>query len=284
MTHRDRAGFRPALGLLFILVLGVRGVSADEWLLTQNLAVQRRPIGVSLGTRLVRSVPLYDARSGILWDTARIEVGIANQLTPAFDNLAAEVFLEPIAVFDIRVRVGARFAFDALGSGYAPLESYTADYENPNRLSYRSDVGTFVTVTPRLKAQVGPVVVLNAFEVTRFSFPTAPQTHHYEQLYDVTLRRCDTVWRNSSAALWSWAGNTDRSLLTGLELGATRVPAHGSGTTRVSGVAAYERAIANDGWTLSAAVVAGLYASHRYYDPTIDDLYTAARLALSRRF
>ncbi|MFP4619344.1 MAG: hypothetical protein ACLFMZ_10925, partial [Spirochaetaceae bacterium] len=53
-----------------------------------TLAAKVNPLGASLVNKLYYTEPLYGERSGVLWDSARMQMGITNDFTPAYDDLS----------------------------------------------------------------------------------------------------------------------------------------------------------------------------------------------------
>ena len=279
-----------AIGIAFVAALfslavplSAQEAGATGWSLSQALVALRKPTGFSLISRVWYTVPLYEGRNGILWDSARVELGVHNQVSPAFDDLSAEVFLEPIAFFDLRVRTGIRFAYDAFGFGYAPLGGYGDDYAEPTDLAYETRLGTFFVATPRLKAAFGPLIVLNAFHIAGFDFSGAGESHFYEQVHNVALRTRDAVLQNSTALLYDFALPTGRTLVAGCEFHILSVPRSGERTQRLSALVSHERPLGSSPWRLTAALVTGVYLEQRYYDAEIEDLFVAGQIAVVRR-
>lgn len=300
----------PGVLLLYAGVLPValpaQDVAEPGWTFSQGVAALRRPLGVSLNSRIRYTLPLYRDRSGLLWDSAKIELGFNNQLSPAFDDLAVEIMIEPVAIFDVTARAGVRYAYDGLGFGFAALESYDADYEDRGALPYRSALGLFAAMTPRLKAQVGPIIVANALSVMYFDFSGTGDSHFYEQAADIALATRDHILQNTMLLLYDLPVR-DRRVVDNSHVGAPRVvsdspvvrasrvvragvtylflrvPGSGEQTQRIAVVGLWEEPIGRSPWRLSAALVLGPYLEHRYYEAAPADLFAAGQISVARR-
>jgi len=276
------------------VALPAQNAAEPGWTVSQGVAALRRPLGVSLNSRIRYTLPLYRERSGVLWDSARIELGFNNQLSPAFDDLAVEIMIEPVAVFDVTARAGVRYAYDGLGFGFAALESYDADYEDTGALPYRSALGLFAAMTPRLKAQVGPIILANALALSFFDFSGTGDSHFYEQIADIALATQDYLLQNTVLLLYDMPVRA-RRVVDDSHVGAPRVvragvtylflrvPGSGEQTQRIAAVGLWEEPIGRSPWRLSAALVLGPYLEHRYYKATPADLFVAGQVGIARR-
>lgn len=281
------AGAARWIAVLFVLLLPAavpaQNAAQRGWSVSQEIAALRRPLGVSVTSRLRYTLPLYRDRSGVLWDSTRVEIGLSNQLSPAFDDLAVEVMVEPVAVLDVAARAGVRYAYDGLGFGFAALPSYDADYDDPGDLSYRSAPGWFAAVTPRLKGQVGPVIVANALSVVYFDFSGTGASHFYEQVYDIALQTRDHLLQNTTLLLYDLPVQAPRVVRVGGTYLFQSVPGSGERTRRIAMVGIWEEPIGRSRRRLSVALVLGPYLEHRTYQATPADLFVAGQVGLAGR-
>lgn len=252
------------------------------WSTSHSLTALRRPLGVSVTSRLTYTQPIFVDRSGLLWDSARVEASINNQFSPAFDDISMELMVEPVAFFDLTVRGGIRYAFEGLGFGFAGLADENVDYEDTADLEYRSLLGRFVILTPRLKAQLGPVIAVSSFQMAFFDFPRADSRYFYEPTYDIALGIRDLLWQSSNLLLYEIPVRVPRTLRAGVNYTILRVSDSGEQTQRISMLGLGEVSIGRSPWRLSTAFVFGLYVDHRYYDPVPDDLFVAGQVGVAR--
>lgn len=271
-----------------VLIAAVPG--AAQLRVSQNVAASVNPPGASAVTRVVYGVPLWGGAekgpTGVLWDTAQVEGGLYNQFTPAFNDVGLEVFVEPIAVFDLRVRLAWRTMFNALGFGFTVLDAgggnAPPDFDGPlfNR------TGTMVEITPRLKAAVGPLVVLNPLTVRHVRMEEEPGESgwFYEPLADEPLGPHDWFIQNSTLVLYQLSSPPQDQLLLGVD--NTLGWASGDGLRRwrvaATGVWATKRVI--PGAELSLLVQVGGYPRHRAYSVASGDVYGAVQAGVAWRW
>jgi hypothetical protein len=104
-------------------------------------------------------VPLWN-KQGILWENSKIEIAVINDVTPADEYLGAGLSIEPIGFFDITVRGGWYAMFNALGYGCYSFTKTNPDYNDAalESLTPHNKQGYRLSVAPRLKGQVGPII------------------------------------------------------------------------------------------------------------------------------
>ncbi len=82
---------RPFMRLLavgFLVVGTVASLSAFDWeersiVHSEQFGTSVHPLGLSLSSRLSLAVPMYRNLEGVLWDPAKVEIGVINRITPA---------------------------------------------------------------------------------------------------------------------------------------------------------------------------------------------------------
>jgi len=151
---------------VFFTVLVLHSAAAAGLYFSPSLGASYNPLGINLDSRLYYRAKLWD-RSGILWESAKIEIGIQNDWTPADDFFGARIMFEPIAVFDITLRGGYYGIYDLLGWGCYRFTSPHARYDDRERNGMRavSANGYGAAAAPTLKAQAGMVVAAYSFTV-----------------------------------------------------------------------------------------------------------------------
>ncbi len=150
--------------LFIILILSALIVSAaDKGLnLTNNIAVQL-PLGVQMDTRLFFRIPLYKS-DHILFKDSRIDIGIQNKASPAYDLAMFRLNIEPIAVFDITFAGGFFCAYNALGYGLIGLSGYDDGFSDTDLegLPQRNGSGFYYFICPTFKIKFGRVIFMDS--------------------------------------------------------------------------------------------------------------------------
>ncbi len=229
------------------------------------------PSGVGLTSKLYFTEPLYGEREGVLWDTARIEMGITNKLSPAYDDVSLELFVEPIAIFDFRSNIGVRYAYDALGYGYTPLSSYDENYSDAGSLPSQDETGLFISLTPRVKAAAGPIIFLNSLTWNHYSFGIdsndIEENYFYEPTNDVILKESEYLVKNSTTVLYDLPFDTDseNTYLAGAVYDILYVPDSKYMSQKASLIGAVQVPV--DKWDMSidAALILGAFIENKYY-------------------
>ncbi|MFP4179463.1 MAG: hypothetical protein ACLFSA_05355 [Spirochaetaceae bacterium] len=190
-----------------------------------TLGAKVNPLGASLVNKLYYTEPLYGERSGVLWDSARMQMGITNDFTPAYDDLSIELFVEPVAFFDFRVNAGVRTAYNLFGYGFSTAVDYEEEPEDPEDAL---ETGWFIRLAPTVKAALGPLVFLNSFTWSHFSFDVeyadADAGHFYEPVHNVVIKNSDSLMKNSTTLLYNFPLENETRVLTGLEYALLYVP------------------------------------------------------------
>jgi hypothetical protein len=249
-------GIASALALASALLAepATQGVFLD-----QNLQAGYNPIGVESGTKLFYRVPL-GKRGGILWESTKVDVGIENSLSPAFDFVGAFVDIEPIAVFDLALH--ARFAgyYDALGYGFRDLAGYDSDYDSSalDSIDARNAAGCFLSAAPTLKFALGHVAFSDTLHVNYFNVDGG-KGYFYEIFANCALAKRGVELFNDAYLLW----RLDSKLMLGLNDSILFVPGSGYRSQTLQGVGVLNRSL-SDKLSLYAALTAGLYLEDRY--------------------
>ncbi len=277
---------RTALALLLLLSAGLlsaqqapeRGLS-----LRNSIGGMLNPTGVSIATRLYYTEPLYGDRAGVLWETARLEMGIRNQLSPAYDDVSLDLFVEPVALVDFRGNIGLRYAYNALGYGFTPLSSYESDYSDAGSRPSETRTGFFVHLTPRLKAALGPLIFLNAFTWSHYSFNAEAdsqlQGYFYEPTNNVILKDSEFLMKNSTTLLYSLPlGGAETRYLTGVDYTMLYVPDSQYRSQKVSLMAAVQHQLKEWDMSIDAALLIGAFLENRYY--AVSDGYISPALQM----
>lgn len=230
-TNRRVPAFLSRSGVLIVLVVLLLGagrhelVASDdasrdrsgierspEWRLQTGFVLGANPTVFGVSTRAGYSIPLYrrhaqhSAHTGILWRTARIEPGVDILANPSFTDIAARIYIEPIAFFDLRVEVGARAYYTAFGYGLTPLSSYAEDLPAVTGADYdrRSEWGRFVRMAPRLKFQAGPAIATNTLTAAWYTYPDTDAAYLEESVTLRVIANTDRVYQNTTQLIYQF--------------------------------------------------------------------------------
>ncbi|GAB4374801.1 MAG: hypothetical protein Kow009_10290 [Spirochaetales bacterium] len=229
------------LGLCILLVGFVKIVQAEEnarahWIWYQSVSGAVNPIGLDLSSRISYQASLFEGKQGILWESTLWEVGLENSLTPAYDTCSFLFHIVPIAFFDLRIRGGVRYAYDALGFGVAPLAGYDSPFDADTRksLDRRDGWGFRYQVSPTLQGKWGNVVFATTTHWVFFDMRGAldrGEEYYYEPSANVVLKGRDSYWGNDSVIAYRWHRE---EILAGLLHSITYVPGSGYVTERIA--------------------------------------------------
>jgi hypothetical protein len=200
------------LALLLILTATTAGdlatVAAQEavagWNLRGGLVAGANPTALGLTGSLERVVPLYTEREGLLWDSGQITPSLGVMTNPTFTDVVAQLYVEPIVFFDLTLAGGIRSFYTFAGLGFVPLEGYDADLPSATGDDFEGEnqVGSFFSVTPRVKFAAGPILGTNAFSATYHNFSGADSSHMEEPITLTAIETSDWVFSNTTRLLY----------------------------------------------------------------------------------
>jgi hypothetical protein len=103
---------------------------------------------------------------GKLFRSTKLDIGIQEFLTPAFNRVSAFIKIEPIAFFDLKARFGYDYIYDFLAMD-SPDSNYSSETrDNIPRESLHPKSGFRSDITPTFKFAIGPVALLYSFNWT----------------------------------------------------------------------------------------------------------------------
>ncbi len=251
------------VSLLFVL-LTISVASAQQategLVLDQNIQASYNPLGVQLVTKLFYRIPLV-RRPGILWESTKIELGIQNNLSPAFDYAGAYVNIEPIALFNLTLTAQAVAYYTALGYGLYPLSGYGAGYDSSalDSVTAKNGTGLLLSAAPTIKAAVGPIAVLDTGSLTWFR-ANGGTGYFYEIAGDTVLAGSDIEIGNQAYVL----ATVFPGLRFGINDGVLYVPASGYVSHRLSAIGVYSASLSKK-FAVYGALVAGTFLTDRNY-------------------
>lgn len=252
---------RILLGAVFLMLFAAQGFAEQiqsGFFSEQSFAASVQPSGAQSATKLFYRIPLYE-KNGVLWESAKIDAGLDNRLTPSYEVPFLFVDVSPIAFLDIRARAGYMQFYRALGYGFTQLQSYDAEYSNSgrSRLHRQNKGGFWADCAPSLRLACGPLAFVNTFTLTFVDF--GAHGYFYEPYEDVVLRCTDHTFMNDTILVWRFG-----ALALGVDHFIIDVPGSGYVSEAVSALAAFSRkADADAEWY--AGTKAGMYLRNRYY-------------------
>lgn len=252
-----------AVALVFAFVAGsalsaeaaVQGLYVD-----QSLQAAYNPVGLQLGTKLFYRLPLIQ-KEGILWESTKIDAGIKNNLSPAFDFVGPFIDIEPIAVFDLAL--SAQFAgyYSGLGFGFRDLAGYDAGFDSSalDSIPGRNAGGYFLSAAPTLKFALGRFAFSDTLHMNYFNVDGG-SGYFYETFANCSLAKSGFEFYNDVYALIK----LDSGLMLGVNDSILQVPASGYRSHSIQAVGVYNAALSSR-LSLYAALTAGTYIEDRYY-------------------
>lgn len=233
----------------------VRGFYLD-----QNLGGAVNPLGVQLGTKLLYRTPLI-RQKGILWESTKIDVGIANSLSPAYDFIGGFLDIEPIAVFDVAFTAQFAGYYSGLGYGFHDLAGYGAAFDQNTlaSLGSKNTAGYLLCAAPTLKFALGSFAFSNTLHVNYFNVDGG-SGYFYETYANCILAKSGVELYNDAYALMSIGAG----LMAGLNDSVLVVPASGYQSHTLQAVGILSKALSGR-LSVYAALTAGMYLEDRYY-------------------
>jgi hypothetical protein len=250
--------------LVLALAVGVLSMVFAEsvvrgFYLDQNVQAAYNPLGVQLGTKLFYRMPLID-RPGILWDSTKIDLGLTNSLSPAYDFIGGFVDIRPIAIFDIAFSAQAAGYYSALGYGFQELSGYGAAFDSGTLTSLpsKNTAGYLLSASPTLQFAFGAFAFVNAFQLTYFNVDGG-RGYFYETVANCALAKNDVELTNNVYVLYTLVPG----VMLGLNDSILYVPASGYQSHVVQAVGLMSKAFTSR-LSFYAALMAGLYLQDRY--------------------
>ncbi len=223
----------------------------------------------ALGARAWYQRPIIDA-TGPLWDPARIEVGLTNRWAPVFNDVAAYVYFEPIAAFDVTASVGYQVQYDGLldGAGYYRLTGYDEDPTDDISNRYTTQGGTIIRVAPRFKFAMRRFVASHTIQMTWVDYRTFASDDDDFDFFldggggiDEVLNERGVWIQNNSFVFYA----ATPGLLVGVNSTVDGVPDADRRNVKLAAASVYTRALRRN-WNLQLVALAGTYVSHRWLE------------------
>ncbi len=267
--------------LLFILLVHITFSSYAEktvsgLYLKQTAGGSYNPVGVLFTTHLFYRLPIIK-KDGILWESSKIDIGLHNDLSPAFENPGLFVQIEPIAIFDCKFQINRVHLYKHLGFGYIALDSESSSYA-PDSIKDRpesSENGYWFKAAPTLKLKIKKMIIANTFS---FNFITMNiRGYYYERLTNTRLDNNDFLLANDLFGLYEFS----TSFISGVNYYSNRVQSTDATTHRLSLTTIYVHNFSSK-LDFSGVLLAGTYIKHDYL--TLKDPYIGLQLGINYKF
>jgi hypothetical protein len=261
-TSRRRAG-RAAI--LFALAMASAAAFAQParkgLVFDQNLQAAWGPLGAQTVTKLFYRLPLSD-KGGALWESTKVDVGLKNSLSPAYEMFGAYVDILPIAVLDLAFSAQAIGYYNALGYGFHSVAGYDSEFGDDafGGSSGKNAFGFMLTANPTFQIAAGPIVVMDSFSVNAFSVDDR-EGYFHEAIGGCVLKKQDIELVNDAYALFTFPFG----LMLGVNDSILFVPGSGYVSNCLQAIGVYSSQLSE---TLSfyAALTGGTYLEDRYYE------------------
>ncbi len=152
---------------LFVFITSACGKKG--FCFSQDLGVCYNPLGLLLETKLFYRIPL-SSRKGVLWENTKLDIGFANEWTPADNFLGARITIEPIAIFNLTLKTGFYGMYNLFGYGLFRFDSSCAEYDSKSLddLNPETVPGYWVYIIPMLKFKFKSIILVNSFKINLF--------------------------------------------------------------------------------------------------------------------
>jgi hypothetical protein len=268
---------KKALIVVVLAALVVTGLSAEKTRqgtgLDQDVQASYDPLGVQFVTKVYYRMPFIQ-QDGMLWESTKVEVGVQNNLSPAYDLIGPYIDFCPIAVFDLLLMAQAAGYFNGLGFGFYDMGGYGAAYDDNtlSALPSKNSQGWLLTAAPTLKLALGPLVILDTFSLFYF-YADNGSGYFLERIGNVVLAKSDIELQNQAYLMYTIADG----IYAGLNDMVLTVPASGYLSHRLVAMGIYSTKL-SDMVSLSAVLQLGTWLAERYYQYTF---YAAAQVGVS---
>lgn len=232
----------------------------EGFYLDQNLGASYNPLGLNATTKFFYRMPVVKS-DGVLWESTKLDVGVQNNLSPAYDLIGLFLNFEPIAVFS--VALSAQFAayHELFGFGFYDVDGYLSGFDSNALVSLgtRNAFGHVISAAPTFKFAYGPVAALNTLTLTHFQI-YGSDGHFFERMGNTILANSDVELVNQAYVMVT--------VYDGLRLGVNDsvlyVPGSQYLSHRLAGIAAYSTKLTED-LEIYSALLMGTFLKDAYY-------------------
>jgi hypothetical protein len=262
------------LALLGVVVAGLSAEKAEKgFYLEQSIQASYDPLGLQFLTQAYYRIPLID-KDGVLWESTKIDIGLQNNLSPAYDMIGAYIDIEPIAIFDLALTAQAIGYYDALSFGFYSLSGYGDGFDD-NSLATLTPQNTFgytVSATPTFKIAFGPIAIADSFSLAYFSVDNGAG-FFYERINNCVLAKQDVELTNNAYLL----ATIVPGVLVGLNDFVFVVPNSGYLSHRIVAMGIYTSKF-TPRLSFNAVLQLGTFLADAYYQYTV---YVGGQVGIS---
>jgi hypothetical protein len=222
------------------------------------------PGGLQFSSKLFYRMPLSESTEA-LWKSTKIDLGLANALSPAFDFLGAFIDIEPIAFFDIALSAQAQGYFKTLGYGFHDMAGYQSAFDTSTlaHLPSKNTLGYCLSAAPTIKFALGHIVAADTFGISYFDVDGG-LGYFYEAEANCILAKKGVEFTNQAYLLFA----VINGLMVGFNDSLLNVPSSGYESQTVHVVTIFNSTIEKE-MSLYFALLTGLYVEDRYFDRQI---------------
>ena len=263
--------------VLILLAIVAAGISAQKtregFFLDQGIQASCNPLGVQLVTKTYYRFPLVRA-DGILWESTKIDLGVQNSLSPAYDMLGVYIDIAPIAIFDLALSAQAVGYYNGFGFGFYDLSGYSSGFDSASldALPSRNATGYVFSAAPTLKFAYGPIVMANTSSLTYFRADDG-NGFFYERIGNCVLGKSDVELANQAYLL----ATIMPGLLAGVNDSLLYVPGSGYLSHRLAALGIYTSSL-SEKLSLNAVLMMGTFLADRSFQYAF---YVAAQAGVS---
>lgn len=232
----------------------VQGLYTD-----QSLQASYNELGVQLVSKAYYRLPLIK-RDGILWESTKIDVGIQNNLSPAYDFVGGFIDIEPIAVFDLQLIAQFAGYYSGLGYGFRTLQGYDSAFDTAaqDAIPGKDTAGYVLSAAPTLKFAIKDFAFSDTLHVNYFNVDGGTG-YFYETIANCPLGKNDVELYNDAYALYS----VGKGIYVGLNDSILDIPGSGYVSHSLQALGAIDKSLSGK-LELYAALTAGTYLEDRY--------------------
>jgi hypothetical protein len=248
-----------SLFLLTFLTIYPQEIQGNGWYLEQSLSGELNPLGLLLDTKLCYEFPLIRSED-LLFKTSRIDVGVIDRFSPAFNAIGFAGYIEPIAFFDCTVYGTYQYCYNAFGYGFLPEANPAVDF-SPAAMANAvtlNQAGWWVVAAPELRAEEWNIIIDDTYYINymdKFNF----SGYYYESYADIIINGNNYYFINDGYLLYDI-----KPFMFGINYYNLNVPSTEYVSQRLSAVAAFVPDLKPFN-NLSASIFIGTYLQDHYY-------------------
>lgn len=240
--------------------------------LNTNLGASVNSLGLAWKADVFYRIPLVD-KPGVLWETTKLDIGVQQYLSPAFERASAFVRIEPIAFFDVVAYAGYDYMYGGNGKVFAPgmlkLSSPDDDYSSDTRKEMDGEAkgGLRVVVVPTFKIAFGPVAALYSWSINYHDYDY--EGYYYDAETYIAQKGKDAVYTHDAKVLYKLGPFPGVGVFRlGVNYTDSRVGSTDDRSSKLAGMVVYQAKWKSLSATTSPYFVTmlGTHLEDRYYE------------------